>query len=78
MLVPSQVQDIYPKAEKYLSKLMIDKIKDWFVKENEILLTCSETIGNVTLVTETLINVFLKILLESYAVMNFMAMFMHS
>lgn len=32
MLVPSQVQDIYPKAEKYLSKLMIDKIKDWFVK----------------------------------------------
>lgn len=56
MLVPSQVQDIYPKAEKYLSKLMIDKIKDWFVKENEILLTCSGTIGNVTLVTETLKN----------------------
>lgn len=56
MLVPSQVQDIYPKAEKYLSKLMNDKIKDWFVKENEILLTCSGTIGNVTLVTETLKN----------------------
>lgn len=56
MLVPSQIQDIYPKAEKYLSKLMIDKIKDWFVKENEILLTCSGTIGNVTLVTETLKN----------------------
>lgn len=56
MLIPSQIQDIYPKAEKYLSKLMIDKIKDWFVKENEILLTCSGTIGNVTLVTETLKN----------------------
>ncbi len=56
MQVPSQIQDIYPKAGKYLSNQMKDKIKNWFVREKEILLTCSGTIGNLSLVTETLKN----------------------
>lgn len=56
MLTPSQINDIYPKAEKYLSKIMKSKIKDWFVKEGEILLTCSGSIGDLSIVTDTLKN----------------------
>lgn len=54
MFTPSQITDIYPKAEKYLSVNMGKKIADWFVKRGEILLTCSGTIGNLSYVSETL------------------------
>lgn len=54
MLTPSQVTEINPKVEKYLSTLMKKTISNWFVKNGEILLSCSGTIGNVTLVTKTL------------------------
>lgn len=56
MLTPSQITDTQPKAEKFLAKSFCEKISDWFVKENEILLTCSGTIGNVSLVSRTLHN----------------------
>lgn len=54
MLIPSQITDIYPKPEKFLSIKMLPYISDWFVKKGEILLTCSGTIGNVSLVSNTL------------------------
>ncbi len=56
MLKPSQVTDISPKIEKYLSVRMEDQISNWFVQQGEILLTCSGTIGKVSLVTDTLDN----------------------
>lgn len=56
MLTPSQITDTQPKAEKFLAKSFCEKISDWFVKKNEILLTCSGTIGNVSLVSRTLHN----------------------
>ena len=54
MLTPSQITDLHPKAEKYLPKRFCDSIPDWFVKSGEILLTCSGTIGNLSLVSKTL------------------------
>lgn len=56
MFTPSQILDIFPKAEKYLSKKFCKSIPDWFVKKGEILLTCSGTIGNISLVSKTLDN----------------------
>ncbi len=56
MLTPSQVTDVSPKIEKYLSVRMEEQISDWFVQQGEILLTCSGTIGKVSLVTDTLDN----------------------
>lgn len=54
MLTPSQITDLYPKAEKFLSTNMADDISNWFVKKGEILLTCSGTIGNLSYVSKTL------------------------
>lgn len=57
---PSQINETYPKPGLYISELTdtdIDKLK---VKENQILLTCSGTIGNVTLVSKTLDNLVLS------------------
>ncbi len=54
MFTPSQINNIYPQTDKYLSGGFAKKIPDWFLKEGEILLTCSGTIGNVALVTNTL------------------------
>lgn len=54
MLTPSQITEIFPKPEKFLSSKMRRYISNWFVKENEILLTCSGTIGKTTIVTKTL------------------------
>ena len=54
MFTPSQITDIYPKAEKFVSVDFAKKIPDWFVKQGEILLTCSGTVGNVSLVSKTL------------------------
>ena len=56
MFTPSQITDIFPKSEKYLSSKMKDSIGNWFVKEGELLLTCSGTIGKTTIVTRTLRN----------------------
>lgn len=56
MLTPSQVTDVAPKIEKYLSVRMQEQISNWFVQRGEILLTCSGTIGKVSLVTDTLYN----------------------
>ena len=56
MFTPSQVTDIKPQTDKYLSLSFADKIQDWFVNEGEILLTCSGTIGNLTIVSKTLKN----------------------
>ena len=36
MLTPSQVTDIAPKIEKYLSVKMEEQISDWFVQQGEI------------------------------------------
>lgn len=54
MLTPSQVTDLYPKAEKFLSSSMKENIANWFVKKGEILLSCSGTIGNLSYVSNTL------------------------
>jgi type I restriction enzyme S subunit len=54
MFTPSQVIEVHPKAEKFLSKKMMPFIGNWFIKQGELLLTCSGTIGKVTLVTRTL------------------------
>lgn len=53
---PSQINEIYPKPELFISELTDTDIEKLRVKENQILLTCSGTIGNVTLVTKTLNN----------------------
>lgn len=54
MFTPSQIVDLLPKPEKYLSRQMEESIGNWFVREGELLLTCSGTVGKCTLVTKTL------------------------
>lgn len=54
MLTPSQITDIHPNAEKFLSTNMNEYISNWYVKSGEILLTCSGTIGNLAYVSKTL------------------------
>lgn len=54
MLTPSQISEINPKAEKYLAPKMRENISDWFVKGGQILLTCSGTVGKLSIVTATL------------------------
>ena len=56
-LQPSQICDLDPIATNYLARSMHELCKDfedWFLKHGQILLTCSGTIGDVTLVTQTL------------------------
>lgn len=53
---PAQINEIYPKPELYISELTKTDIEKLRVKRNQILLTCSGTIGNVTLVSDTLDN----------------------
>jgi type I restriction enzyme, S subunit len=53
---PSQINEIYPKPYVYISDLTNTSIDDLRVKKNQILLTCSGTIGNCTLVSRTLDN----------------------
>lgn len=53
---PSQINEIYPKPNTFISdstKTDIDKLR---VKNNQILLTCSGTVGDATLVSRTLDN----------------------
>lgn len=54
MLTPSQVTDLYPKAEKYLSATMAKEITNWYVQDREVLLTCSGTVGKLAYVSRTL------------------------
>lgn len=54
--LPSQMTDIYPKAEKYISALTKCDIEDLKLKEGTLLLTRSGTIGSVSLVSRTLKN----------------------
>lgn len=53
---PSQINEICPKPNLFISKLTDTDIEKLRVKKGQILLTCSGTIGNVTLVSETLNN----------------------
>ena len=52
--LPSQIIDIYPKPDKWISKLTKASIDNLRLKKNMLLLTRSGTIGNVTIVTKTL------------------------
>lgn len=53
---PSQITEIYPKPDSYISEITKTNIEALRVKKGQILLTCSGTIGNCTLVTKTLDN----------------------
>ncbi len=54
--LPSQMMDIYPKADKYISALTKCDIEELKLKEKTLLLTRSGTIGNISLVSKTLNN----------------------
>lgn len=49
---PAQILDIHPKPSGYISDLTDTDIESLRVKEGQILLTCSGTIGNTTIVSE--------------------------
>ncbi len=53
---PSQITEIYPKPHLYISGKTDTDINSLRVRQNQILLTCSGTIGNCTLVSKTLEN----------------------
>lgn len=52
--LPSQIADIYPKAEKYISALTKCDIDELRLKPKSLLLTRSGTIGNISLVSKTI------------------------
>ncbi len=52
--LPSQLGNVYPKADKRISRLTKCDIEELRLKENTLLLTRSGTIGNVGYVSETL------------------------
>lgn len=51
--LPSQMTDVYPKAEKYISSITKCDIKELKLKPDTLLLTRSGTIGTVSLVSKT-------------------------
>ncbi|MGD9569938.1 MAG: restriction endonuclease subunit S [Sedimentibacter sp.] len=51
---PSTILDINPKPDGYISQLTKTNIEALRVKKGQILLTCSGTIGNISLVSQTL------------------------
>lgn len=51
--LPSQMTDIYPRAEKYISRLTKCDISELKLKANTLLLTRSGTIGTISLVSKT-------------------------
>jgi type I restriction enzyme S subunit len=53
---PSQIQEINPSPSGFISKLTDTDIDALRVKKNQILMSCSGTIGSVTLVSDTLNN----------------------
>lgn len=52
--LPSQMTDIYPKADKYISPLTKCNIPELKLKPNSLLLTRSGTVGTVSYVSKTL------------------------
>ena len=54
--LPSQMTDIYPKTEKYISSLTKCDISELRLKYGDVLLTRSGTVGSVTIVSKTLEN----------------------
>lgn len=54
--LPSQMTDIYPKAEKFISRFTKCNISQLRLKKNTLLLTRSGTIGRVGYVSKTLEN----------------------
>jgi type I restriction enzyme S subunit len=54
--LPSQMTDIHPRPDKYISSLTKCDISELRLKKGDILLTRSGTIGAVTLVSKTLEN----------------------
>lgn len=52
--LPSQMTDIYPKPEKWISKCTNCDINELRLKENTLLLTRSGTIGTISLVSKTI------------------------
>ena len=52
--LPSQMTDIYPKADKYISKLTKCDIDELKLKEKTLLLTRSGTIGSISLVSKNI------------------------
>jgi type I restriction enzyme, S subunit len=54
--LPSQITDIHPKADKYISRLTKCDIGELRLKRGDVLLTRSGTIGELTLVSKTLEN----------------------
>lgn len=54
--LPSQLNEIYPKPNKYISRITDTNIEELKPKVNSILLTRSGTIGNCSYVSKTLSN----------------------
>ncbi len=54
--LPSDIENIYPKATKYISNKTETKLDDLKVYKNMILLSCSGTIGKTTIVGKKLDN----------------------
>jgi type I restriction enzyme S subunit len=54
--MPSQLTDINPKPDKFISSLTKCNVSELRLKKGDILLTRSGTIGSVTLVSKTLEN----------------------
>lgn len=54
MFTPAQMVELYPKATKHLSLKTKTDLSKWYVHEGQILVTCSGTIGNATIVSKTL------------------------
>jgi type I restriction enzyme S subunit len=52
--LPSQLTEIYPRPEKYISRLTKCDIAELKLRQGDILLSRSGTIGSVTLVSKTL------------------------
>lgn len=55
-LLPSQINEVYPKPSKFISPITNVNLDDIRVRENNILMTRSGTIGDCTVVTATLKN----------------------
>lgn len=50
----SQILDLIPKTDKYISSKTDTNLKDLILKKNQIIMTRSGTIGNLCIVSETL------------------------
>ncbi len=53
---PSQILEVYPKPSGYISEATKTDIEALRVKKGQILMTCSGTIGNCSIVSKTLDN----------------------